>query len=122
MASGIAHEGGQVAGVDGPKPLPAQALDHATGWLAALGTIAALRRRATAGGSWHVDVSLARTAAWLDALGRVPLDPSTAKDDVAGVLVDTPTSAGLLTHVRMPGRIAGHDLGWPRGSGEPAGR
>lgn len=68
MASGIAHENG-----DGlrPAPLPAQALDHGTGYLAAFCAVAALIRRAAEGGSWHVEVSLARTAAWLDDLGRI---------------------------------------------------
>ncbi|WP_424529700.1 CoA transferase [Sphaerisporangium viridialbum] len=68
MACGIAHEGG--AG-QRPVPLPAQVLDHATGWLAALGAIAGLLRREAEGGSWHVEVALARTALWLDGLGRV---------------------------------------------------
>ncbi|MFL6140103.1 MAG: CoA transferase [Frankiaceae bacterium] len=114
MVSGIAREGGRAAGLDGPKPLPAQALDHATGWLAALAAITGLRRRASEGGSWHAEVSLARTAAWLDSLGRVPLDPSTADDSVADLLAETDTPAGRLTHVRMPGRIAGEPLGWRR--------
>lgn len=42
MACGIAHEGGDGTS---PRPLPAQALDHATGYLAAFGAIAALLRR-----------------------------------------------------------------------------
>jgi hypothetical protein len=113
MVSGIAHESGQAAGVDEPRALPMQALDHAAGWLAALAAIAGLRRRAAEGGSWHADVSLARTADWLDSLGRVPLDPPPA-DDVSDLLTETDTPAGRLTHVRMPGRIGGEPLDWPR--------
>ena len=62
-ATGIAL----VESVDGRTPgaLPAQALDHATGYLLAAGILAALRRRATDGGTWRVSAHLARTAHWL---------------------------------------------------------
>lgn len=43
--------------------------DYAAGWLAAAGTLAALRRRAREGGSYRVTVSLARTTLWLMELG-----------------------------------------------------
>jgi crotonobetainyl-CoA:carnitine CoA-transferase CaiB-like acyl-CoA transferase len=66
LATGIAAHGG----TDEVRSLPVQALDHATGWLAAFGTLHALRRRAVEGGSWRVRLSLARTALWLDSLGR----------------------------------------------------
>jgi crotonobetainyl-CoA:carnitine CoA-transferase CaiB-like acyl-CoA transferase len=48
--------------------------DYITGFLAALGTLAALVRRATEGGSWHVQVSLCRTAMLIEEQGRV--DPA----------------------------------------------
>ncbi|GAB4392679.1 MAG: CoA transferase [Kiloniellaceae bacterium] len=70
-ASGINHAEAEAAGIDAPKELPCQALDHASGYLMALGAIAALKRRATEGGSWHVRVSLARTGRWVQSLGRV---------------------------------------------------
>ena len=69
--SGIAHEGGLTAGTDGPKHLPAQALDHATGYLAAFGAMVALARRAQEGGSYLVRLSLAQTGRWIDGLGRI---------------------------------------------------
>ena len=52
---------------DGEEPgaMPAQALDHATGYLLAAGVLAALRDRAAEGGSWRVSAHLARTAHWL---------------------------------------------------------
>ncbi len=53
------------------KPLPAQVLDHATGYLLAFAVMAALVRRAEEGGSWHVRVSLAQTGHWLRQLGRI---------------------------------------------------
>ena len=72
-ASGINHAEAEAAGITtGPKELPAQALDHATGYLMAFGAMMALARKAREGGSWHVRVSLAQTAHWLTRLGRLP--------------------------------------------------
>lgn len=56
-----------IATVQGTPAKPELALscypnDYITGFLAALGTLAALMRRATEGGSYHVRVSLCRTA------------------------------------------------------------
>lgn len=69
-ATGIAHAEGLAAGIDGPGKLPCQALDYASGYLASLGAMVALRRRAREGGSWLVRVSLAQTARWLRSLGE----------------------------------------------------
>ncbi|MEU8178966.1 CoA transferase [Microbispora hainanensis] len=130
MAAGIAHENG-----DGlrPSPLPAQALDHGTGYLAAFGAVAALLRREAEGGSWHVEVSLARTAAWLDDLGRI--DEARIDDaliDGAGVrqprvddlLATMDSPFGTLTYVTPPGAIDGTRPHWtsppPRQGGHPA--
>jgi len=52
-----------------PELVPAAAADYTTGYLAAFGALAALRRQAREGGSWHVRVSLARTAMWMMDLG-----------------------------------------------------
>ncbi|WP_260191328.1 CoA transferase [Actinophytocola gossypii] len=91
-----------IAAGDPPAPLPVQALDHATGWLAAFGTIAALRRRATEGGSWRVRLSLARTAEWLHDLGRRD-DVPVREVDVRPFLDETDSDFGRLTHLRVPG-------------------
>lgn len=69
-ATGIAHAEGLASGIEGPGKLPCQALDHATGFLAAFGAMVALQRRAKQGGSWLVRVSLAQTARWLRELGE----------------------------------------------------
>ena len=119
MAVGIAQEGMLASGAEQPVPvpLPAQVLDHGAGWLAAAGTVEALRR----GGGLAVDVSLAGVGHALDALGR--LDPAVgsavddpALSDIGDLLLRTPSAAGTLTHVRFPGSVAGADLGW---SGPP---
>jgi crotonobetainyl-CoA:carnitine CoA-transferase CaiB-like acyl-CoA transferase len=70
-ATGFNHAEGQAAGVDGPKELPAQMLDHATGYMMAFGAMMAKARQSREGGSWHVRVSLAQTGRWLWNLGRV---------------------------------------------------
>ena len=56
--TGIAVEQG---GAPGPRLLPAAATDYNTGYLAALGTMVALARRAREGGSWLVRASLSQT-------------------------------------------------------------
>ncbi|MBT9490375.1 MAG: CoA transferase [Rubrivivax sp.] len=58
------------AGLGTPMALPVQILDHAAGHLLAFGALAALRRQALEGGSWLVQVSLARTGLWLRSLGQ----------------------------------------------------
>ena len=70
-ATGIVAEGSAAKAVEEPAPLPCQALDHSTGYLAAFGAMVGLARRATEGGSWLVRVSLAATGRWLDGLGRI---------------------------------------------------
>ncbi len=58
-----------IAAVEGsperPGALPAQALDHGTGYLLAAGVLRALTEQARDGGSRSVRLALARTAAWL---------------------------------------------------------
>lgn len=46
--------------------------DYITGYIGAAGILAALRRQATEGGSWHVRVNLARAAMWFQDLGNFP--------------------------------------------------
>ncbi len=59
-ASGISW----IESTDGLRPgtLPAQALDHSAGYFLAAAVTTALRRRSDEGGSWAIDVSLARVA------------------------------------------------------------
>ncbi|MGY1409391.1 MULTISPECIES: CoA transferase [unclassified Luteimonas] len=46
--------------------------DYITGYIGAAGILAALRRQATEGGSWHVRVNLSRAAMWFQSLGHFP--------------------------------------------------
>lgn len=69
--------------VGGPRPAfpPTLVLnDYIAGYLGAAGVIAALRRRAREGGSYHVRVSLSRAAMWYQTLGRFPTTDFDATD------------------------------------------
>lgn len=110
MTTGIAREAMLAAGADRPVPLPAQALDHATGYLGAFAAIAGLVRRAMEGGSWHANLSLARTARWLDSLGRA--EPGIARPTADDVIAAMDSRHGVLTFVLPPGLVSGHRPGW----------
>ena len=62
MSSGIAEAGMGWADAATPTPLPVQALDHATGYLAAAAVLSALGRLRREGVSGSARLSLARTA------------------------------------------------------------
>ncbi|TWF74381.1 CoA transferase family III [Pseudonocardia hierapolitana] len=108
-ACGIAHAEG-TGGV--PGALPAQLLDHATGYLAAAGALLALGEQRRGGGTHHVRLALAGTAAWLQSLPRET--PEAIPDiDPAPHLVDLAAPAGRLTLAAPPGAVAGTPLTWP---------
>ncbi|OJY63989.1 MAG: carnitine dehydratase [Rhodospirillales bacterium 70-18] len=103
VATGFNAAEADAAGSATPRALPCQALDHASGYLLALGTMAALLRRAEEGGSWQVRVSLAGTGNWLRSLGRLPLglaaaDPGQA--EVADLLEESDSEYGRMQAVR----------------------
>jgi crotonobetainyl-CoA:carnitine CoA-transferase CaiB-like acyl-CoA transferase len=102
-ASGIAFEEGQAAGLAGPGKLPCQALDHATGYLAAFATMLAVQRRAQEGGSWQVRVSLAQTGHWLQTMARRGLQENAAElspAEIAASLQVSDSAYGQISAVR----------------------
>jgi crotonobetainyl-CoA:carnitine CoA-transferase CaiB-like acyl-CoA transferase len=101
-----------------PKPLPAQVLDHATGYLLAFAVMTALVRRAEQGGSWHVRVSLAQTGRWLRQLGRIDgmACPDPGIDDVRDCLEESPSGFGRLTAVRHAAVMSETPPHWTRPS------
>jgi CoA-transferase family III len=128
-ASGIAWAERAAAGGAEPRHLPCQALDHATGYLAAFGAMVALARRATEGGSWHVKVSLAQTGRWLQSFGLLPdgqqaqdltLDDvrdcvSTVSSEFGRVLAVQPAEQMEQTpafYALPPSRIGAHEAKW----------
>jgi crotonobetainyl-CoA:carnitine CoA-transferase CaiB-like acyl-CoA transferase len=116
-ASGFNAAEAEAAGDENPRPLPCQALDHASGYFLAFGIMAALIRRATEGGSWRVVVSLAATGKWLRSLGRIDRgfachDPQF--DDVKPFLEETPSDFGPLIAVRHAAQLEATPAYWAR--------
>ena len=122
-----------IEGSDNEPRLPVTALinDYITGYMGAVGATAALVKRATEGGSWHVTVNLTRTAMWCGSLGLV--DPGLAGCDDEHSLCeplpyDAPSPLGdvhmLAPPVRFsetPPRLARPDPGPPRIEPRPSG-
>ncbi|MGH1579154.1 CoA transferase [Planktotalea sp.] len=117
MSCGIAALGMKEAGADRPKPLPVQALDHATGYLMAACVLEALKARAE-GQVRSAKLSLARTAHTLMAHRTAyELDGAieTAPDDF-GVHVEQ-TGWGPAHRIKAPVSVCGAAPVWPVGAG-----
>ena len=98
-ASGVAVDEGSL---DSPRLIAAAATDYTTGYLGALGAMAALHRRSTEGGSYHVEVSLAQTANWLYEFGLFERDQALPNFDpaiAAPYMVSSETGFGRLHHL-----------------------
>ena len=85
--------------------LPAQALDHATGYLAAATVLAALVRQRAEGGGWYGELSLAQTARELLAAPRNTSAPG-PEIDPERYLQTLPSADGDVTVVAPPGSPA----------------
>ncbi|WP_405711343.1 MULTISPECIES: CoA transferase [unclassified Streptomyces] len=123
VATGIASV--EAAGPGGPPgALPAQALDHGTGYLLAAAVLRALTEQHDEGGSRLVTLSLARTAAWLlDELPdrREPKPDATATADPSydpeKWLTETDGPLGRLRHALPPVAFDGSPADWSRPPG-----
>jgi crotonobetainyl-CoA:carnitine CoA-transferase CaiB-like acyl-CoA transferase len=107
-------------------PITGMINDYITGYLGAAGASAALVKRATEGGSWHVTVNLTRTAMWCGSLGLV--NPALAGCDDEHRLRDpvpynAPSPLGDVHMLAPPVRFSSTTPAWPapilvpRGSG-----
>ncbi|TXJ13066.1 MAG: CoA transferase [Afipia sp.] len=108
---------GRAAGGDGPKELPLQILDHATGYLMAFGAMMARLRQAREGGSWHVRVSLVQTGRWLWNLGRLEGGLAAAdltRDQVLPFTEQNPSGFGALQSVRHAAVMSATPALWER--------
>jgi crotonobetainyl-CoA:carnitine CoA-transferase CaiB-like acyl-CoA transferase len=116
--TGFNHAEGCAAGLDGPKELPAQMLDHATGYLMAFGAMMAKMRQAREGGSWHVRVSLAQTGRWLWNLGRLASGlntPDLTGEAVHAAFIESmPSGFGMLKAVRHAALLSTTPAQWSR--------
>jgi crotonobetainyl-CoA:carnitine CoA-transferase CaiB-like acyl-CoA transferase len=116
-STGFNHAEGQAAGVGGPKELPAQMLDHATGYLMAFGAMMAKARQSREGGSWHVRVSLAQTGRWLWNLGRVADAFKTEDlkgDAVSPFVEELPSGFGPLRAISHSAKLSATPAFWAR--------
>lgn len=109
-----------------PGTLPAQALDHGTGYLIAAAVLRALAQRHQRGGTWSVELSLARIARWL--LDELPAHPSpapVAAPDPGPWLDERDGPTGRLRYVLPPVTLPGGPRTWatppsPWGADPPA--
>lgn len=126
-STGFNHAEGKAAGIHGPKELPMQILDHATGYLMAFGAMMARLRQAREGGSWHVKVSLAQTGRWLWNLGRLDDGLAAADltaDQILPFIEQSASGFGALRGVRHAAVMSATPAFWrrpamPLGSHEP---
>lgn len=86
---------------DGVRPgvLPAQALDHSAGYLLAGAVLSAVRQQLDVGGTWRVQVSLARLARWLLDQPRVAAPAAPGGDvDFSRCLAERKTASGVVRY------------------------
>ncbi|WP_371525101.1 CoA transferase [Streptomyces sp. NBC_01283] len=113
VATGIAVLEGSP---DSPGTLPAQALDHGTGYLLAAGVLRALTEQHRTGGTRLVRLALAQTAHWLVH----DLAPAPGEDegfDAEHWLTETDTPMGRLRHALPPVSYDGGPANWARPPG-----
>ena len=94
-----------------PGALPAQALDHGTGYLLAAGVLRALADRQADGRGRVLRFSLAGTADWL-LHGIAPEPVGGGGYDAAGWLAETPSPFGLLRYALPPVHYRGAPGTW----------
>ena len=94
-----------------PGALPAQALDHGTGYLIAAAVLRMLTERTDFAGTLTARFSLARTAAWL--MNELEPGPSTGDSpDPARWTAETPGPLGTIRHALPPARFDGSPQDW----------
>lgn len=98
-----------------PGVLPAQALDHGTGYLLAAAVLRALSDRRATGGGRHLRLSLAGTASWLlRGIRPVPAQDAADTYDPGSWLTETESPYGLLRHALPPVHYDGAPTHWNR--------
>jgi len=100
---------------ESPSIISAAVNDYITGHLAAVGVLCALARRNTEGGSWHVRVSLARTAMWILSLPRTPADAVPSGVDPAALapwFIEMNTAWGRISRLGPIARMSATPPRW----------
>jgi crotonobetainyl-CoA:carnitine CoA-transferase CaiB-like acyl-CoA transferase len=115
MSTGIAAEGMRRFAAGRPRPLPVQAIDHATGTIMAAAAVRGLTRRLTGVEGSGARTSLARTAALLTAAPHADVGDAFAEAaDADFTPAIEPTSWGPAYRMRAPLDIAGAVMKWDR--------
>ena len=119
LSTGLGLAEAQAAGTPetGPRPLPCQVLDHATGLLVAAAVIRAAGERAVDGRRRLIVASLARTAAALVSAGQRPYDGAAPEPSAAGTFA-LQGAFGRTLHAPIPVEVVGVAGGWRRGARE----
>ncbi|GGQ24545.1 CoA transferase [Streptomyces roseolilacinus] len=105
---------------EAPGALPAQALDHGTGYLVAAAVLRALTERRRQGGTWRVEASLAQTAHWLlHGTDHEPPagEPAGPPYEAGPWLRERDTALGRLRHALSPVSYEGGPADWARPPG-----
>lgn len=103
-----------------PARLPCQPLDYLTGYLGALAAMVALQRQRREGGSWHVQLSLERTAAWIwemtDQLGLETTTTSAipAEKEVTDLYASSESDFGRLRFLKPVAQLPLTPARWNR--------
>ncbi|KUN04114.1 CoA-transferase [Streptomyces yokosukanensis] len=111
VATGIAVTEGSA---EEPGALPAQALDHGTGYLLAAAVLRALTEQSYDGGGRLVRLALARTAHWLTDGIRPTAGAGAPYEGPEAWLTETDGPLGRLRHARPPVTFAGGPADWAR--------
>ncbi|MGW2422357.1 CoA transferase [Streptomyces sp. NPDC001709] len=111
VATGIAATEGSAGE---PGALPAQALDHGTGYLLAAAVLRALTEQSYDGGGRLVRLALARTAHWLTGEIRPTAATGAPYEGPEAWLAETDSPLGRLRHALPPVSFAGGPAGWAR--------
>ena len=126
--SGMAYAQGAGSDPLKPKLLPVSVIDYVSGYLMAFGTMVALARRATEGGSWRVRVSLARTGKWIVDRGFIgnfaSVPPELSGEELKKLTMKTQNYSHLKPVLelsetppfweRPPAPLGTHPAEWPK--------
>ncbi|MER6029272.1 CoA transferase [Streptomyces sp. NPDC001851] len=112
VATGVAATEGSAAE---PGALPAQALDHGSGYLLAAAVLQALTEQSYDGGGRWVRLSLARTALWLtDGIRPTASTGGAPYEGPEAWLAETGSPLGRLRHALPPVSFTGGPADWAR--------
>ncbi len=107
-------------GENGPRLLPGAITDYIIGFLAAFGSLIALKRRAHYGGIYLVRVSLCQTGMWLRSLDLAEKDVLNGievptGDEIKSFSISNDTGFGPMSFLRPPVQLSATPAHWKRG-------